>query len=76
MSKKTKTVKSVKPEKIDLLELSASKKTRVLKEAQEKLRNHISEAEFWQSFAGTERIIINGQPLNFGDLGNSSLTTP
>ena len=76
MSKKTKTVKSVKPEKIDLLELSASKKTRVLKEAQEKLRNHISEAEFWQSFAGTERITINGQTLNFEDLTNSPLTTP
>ena len=61
MSKKTGTVK---PKKIDLLKLSASK-TRVLKEAQEKLRQHISESQFWQSFAETERITINGQRINF-----------
>jgi len=62
MSKKTGTVK---PKKIDLLKLSASRKTRVLKEAQEKLRQHISESQFWQSFAETERITINGQRINF-----------
>jgi hypothetical protein len=65
MSKKTEPVKSVKPKKIDLLKLSTSKKTRVLKEAQEKLRQHISESQFWQSFAETERITINGQRINF-----------
>lgn len=65
MSKKTETVKSVKPKKIDLLKLSASKKTRALKEAQEKLRQHISESQFWQSFAETERITINGQRIKF-----------
>jgi len=68
MSKKKKTVK---PKKIDLLELSASKKTRILKEAKEKLRKQISESQFWQSFAETERVTINGQKLNFE---NSSLT--
>jgi len=62
MSKRKKTVK---PKKVDLLELSASKKTRILKEAKEKLRQQISELEFWQSFAKTERVTINGQTLNF-----------
>jgi hypothetical protein len=65
MSKKT---KSAKPKKIDLLKLSASKKTRVLKEAQQKLRQHISESQFWQSFAETEKITINGQTINFEDI--------
>ena len=62
MSKRKKTVK---PKKVDLLKLSASKKTRILKEAKEKLRQQISELEFWQSFAKTERVTINGQTLNF-----------
>ena len=68
MSKRKKTVK---PKKIDLLELSASKKTRILKEAQEKLQKQLMEAKFWQSLAETERIIINGQTINFE---NNSLT--
>jgi hypothetical protein len=76
MSKKTEPVKSVKPKKIDLLKLSASKKTRVLKEAQEKLRQHISESQFWQSFAETERIIINGQTINFEDIDLTSSALP
>ena len=67
----SKRKKNLKPKKIDLLELSASKKTRILKEAKEKLRKHISESQFWQSLAETERVIINGQTLNFE---NSSLT--
>ncbi len=62
MSKRKKTTK---PKRIDLLELSASKKTRLLKEAKEKLKQQISESEFWQSFAKTERITINGQTVNF-----------
>ena len=62
MSKRKKTVK---PKKIDLLELSASKKTRILKEAKEKLRQQISESKFWQSFANTERVTINGQTITF-----------
>jgi hypothetical protein len=62
MSKRKKTVK---PKKIDLLELSASKKTRILKEAKEKLRQQISESKFWQSFAKTERVTINGQTITF-----------
>ena len=73
MSKRKKTVKpkTLKPKKIDLLELSASKKTRILKEAQEKLQKQLMEAKFWQSLAQTERIIINGQTINFE---NNSLT--
>ena len=62
MSKRKKTVK---PKKIDLLELSASKKTRILKEAKEKLRQQISESKFWQSFAKTETVTINGQTITF-----------
>jgi len=68
MSKRKKTIK---PKKIDLLELSASKKTRVLKEAKEKLRQQLSESKFWQSFAETERVTINGHSINFE---NSDLT--
>jgi len=73
MSKRKKTVKpkTLEPKKIDLLELSASKKIRLLKEAQEKLQKHISEAKFWHSFAGTEKVIINGQTIN---LENSNLS--
>ena len=62
MSKRKKTVK---PKKVDLLELSASKKTRLLKEAKEKLKQQLSESEFWQSFAKTESLTINGQTINF-----------
>jgi hypothetical protein len=62
MSKRKKTVK---PKKIDLLELSASKKSRILKKAKEKLRQQISETKFWQSFAKTETVTINGQTINF-----------
>jgi hypothetical protein len=62
MSKRKKTQK---PKKVDILELSASKKTRLLKEAKEKLRQQLMEAKFWQSFAKTERVTINGQTINF-----------
>jgi hypothetical protein len=67
MSKRNKSTKSkkLKPKKIDLLELSASKKTRVLKEAKAKLRQQISESKFWQSFAKTKTVTINGQTINF-----------
>ena len=74
MSKRKKTVK---PKKIDLLELSASKKTLILKEAKEKLRQQISESKFWQSFAKTERVTINGHTITFenSNLPSSSLAT-
>jgi hypothetical protein len=57
--------KTQKPKKIDFLELSSSKKARLLKKAKENLRQKLREAEFWQSFAKTERITINGQTIQF-----------
>jgi hypothetical protein len=73
MSKRKKTVKpkTLKLKKVDLLELSASKKIRLLEEAKGKLRQHMSESKFWQSLAETERVIINGQKITFD---NSSLS--
>jgi len=67
MSKRKKTAKpkAVKPKKVDLLELSTAKQARLLKEAKENLRQQLMEAKFWQSFAETERVTINGQTLNF-----------
>jgi len=67
MSKRKKNVKpkTLKPEKVDLLKLSASKKTRILTEAKEKLRQQLSESKFWRSFAETERVTINGQTITF-----------
>jgi len=62
MSKKK---KASKPKKVDLLKLSSSKKTRLLKKAKENLRQKLMEAEFWQSFAETERVTINGQTIQF-----------
>jgi tRNA A37 threonylcarbamoyladenosine dehydratase len=61
MSKKRK----LKPKKVDLLELSSSKKARLLKKVKENLRQKRLEAKFWQSFAETERLTINGQTINF-----------
>ena len=71
MSKKTKTVK---PKNVDLLELSSSKKTRLLKEAKEKMQQKLMEARFWQSLAKTERITINGQKIDFEHSGFKELT--
>ncbi len=67
MSKKK---KNPKPKKVDLLELSDSKKTRFLKKAKEKLRQKLAEAKFCQSLAETERVTINGYKIDFenGDL--------
>jgi hypothetical protein len=62
MSKKTKTSK---PEKVNLLELSSSKKARLLKKIKENLQQKRMEAQFWQSFVKTERITINGQTIQF-----------
>jgi len=45
--------------------LSSSKKARLIKKAKENLRQKLMEAEFWQSFAKTERITINGQTIQF-----------
>jgi tRNA A37 threonylcarbamoyladenosine dehydratase len=62
MSKKNKTSK---PKKVDLLELSSSKKARLLKKFKENLRRKRMEAKFWQSLAKTEKITINGQTIQF-----------
>jgi len=62
MSKKNKTSK---PKKVDLLELSSSKKARLLKKVKENLRQKRMEAKFWQSLDKTERITINGQTIQF-----------
>jgi tRNA A37 threonylcarbamoyladenosine dehydratase len=62
MSKKSKTVK---PKKVDLLELSSSKKARLLKKVKENLRQKRMEATFWRSLDKTERITINGQTIQF-----------
>ena len=62
MSKKK---KNPKPKKVDLLELSNSKKTRFLKKAKEKLRQKLVEAKFCQSLAETERVTINGYTIDF-----------
>jgi hypothetical protein len=66
MSTKKKRVKAeLKPQPVDLLELSASKKTRFLKEAKEKLRQKLMETKFLLSFAETQRIKINGHTIDF-----------
>jgi len=66
MSTKNKRVKpKPKPKKVNLLELSNSKKTRLLKKAKYNLRQKLAEARFCQSFAEAERITINGQTINF-----------
>ena len=62
MSKKKKTKK---PKKVDLLELSSTKKARLLKKAKDKLQQKLMEARFCQSLAETERLTINGQTINF-----------
>ncbi len=60
MSAETKT-----PKKINLLELSNSKKKRFLNEVKETLREKVMEERFWKSLAETKRVTINGQLLNF-----------
>lgn len=62
MSKKKKTKK---PKKVDLLELSSTKKARLLKKAKNNLRQKLMEAKFCRSLAKTERLTINGQTINF-----------
>jgi len=70
MSTKKKKVKpELKPQPVDLLELSGSKKTRFLMEAKEKLRQKLMEAKFLLSFAETQRIKINGQTIYFENGG-------
>ena len=66
--------KKVKPKKVDLLELSASKQARLLKEAKETLRQQLMAAKFCQSLAETERLIINGQTINFENDGLAGFT--
>ena len=57
--------KTQKPEKVDFLELSSSKKARLLKKVKENLQQKRMEAKFWRSLAQTERITINGQTIQF-----------
>jgi tRNA A37 threonylcarbamoyladenosine dehydratase len=57
--------KTQKPKKVDILELSSSKKARLLKKFQENLRQKRMEAKFWQSLAKIEQITINGQTIQF-----------
>jgi len=66
--------KNLKPKKVDLLELSDSKKAHLLKEAKEKLRQKLVEAKFWQSLAETERVTINGYKIDFENGGLKGLT--
>jgi hypothetical protein len=66
MSTKKKTVKpKSKPQPVDVLALSGTKKTRYLMQAKERLRQKLMEAEFLKSFAGIERVTINGQIIDF-----------
>jgi hypothetical protein len=66
MSTKKKTVKpKSNPEPVDLLALSGTKKTRFLMQIKERLRQKVMEAEFLNSFAGIERVTINGQIIDF-----------
>ncbi len=74
MSAETKT-----PEKINFLELSDSKKKRFLNKVKETLREKLMEERFWMSLAGTKRVTINGELLNFeyvnfADRPNDGLT--
>jgi hypothetical protein len=71
MSKKK---RASKPKKVDLLELSSSKKTRLLKKAKENLRQKLMEAKFCQSFAETEKVTINGQTIDFESGGFTGFT--
>jgi hypothetical protein len=73
MSKKKRASKS-KPKKVDLLELSDSKKLRLLKEAKENLQQRLVEAKVWQSLAENERVTINGQTIDFENGGLTGLT--
>lgn len=73
MSKKKRTTKS-KPKKVDLLELSDSKRLLVLQEAKENLRQRMEEAKVWQSFAENDRVTINGQTIDFENGGLTGLT--
>jgi hypothetical protein len=66
MSTKKKTVKpKSNSQPVDLLALSGTKKTRFLMQAKERLRQRLREAEFLKSFAGIERVTINGQIIDF-----------
>ena len=57
--------KTSKPKKVDVLKLSKSEKAHLLKEVKNKLQQKLVEARFWQSFAETERVTINGYKIDF-----------
>jgi hypothetical protein len=52
-----------KPKKIDLLEMPAEEKTKLMREIKESLRLKAAEAKLWQFLLQTENIIINGQQV-------------
>ncbi|MCX8153312.1 MAG: hypothetical protein N3E52_02645 [Candidatus Bathyarchaeota archaeon] len=67
--------KKQKPKKVDLLNLTDSRKTRFLKKAKECLRQQLLEAEFWQAMADVERLTINGYTIDFKNDNLSGFTT-
>lgn len=54
-----------KTKKVDLFELSSSKKARLHQKAKENLRQKRMEAKILQSLAKIERLVINGQTIQF-----------
>jgi hypothetical protein len=66
LSTRKRTVKpKSKPQPVDVLALSGTKKTRFLMQVKERLNQKLMEAEFLKSFAGIERVTINGQIIDF-----------
>jgi len=57
--------KNLEPKKVNLLDLTVSKKARLLKKAKENLRQQLMEAKFWQSINEIERLTINGYTIQF-----------
>jgi tRNA 2-selenouridine synthase SelU len=68
----TKNKKSQK--KINLLKMSDIEKTKVLRELRQNLRQKIIEAKLWQSLVNTENIIINGETIQWKNIGLKGLT--
>jgi len=58
-------MKMAKPKKVDVLKPSKSEKVHLLKKAKDNLGQKLVEAKFWQSFAETERVTINGDKIDF-----------
>ncbi|MEM2968734.1 MAG: hypothetical protein QXP44_02620 [Candidatus Bathyarchaeia archaeon] len=62
-------------EKVNLLDLTATKKVSFLKKAKEKLRQQMMEAKFLQSLLEIERLTINGYTIDFENGNPNGLTT-